>query len=317
MNRKAQVFTLAMLSIVIQHGQVLSDNSYGYGSNVSNYPNGSGYSNQGYSMGQQGQNPGYYYNQGSGYEVQVNEQGNRYGRENSYNHPEHRMNQNNEMRENEYNHQNHQRMHDQNSHMRNMRADSSDATPRSYPLEDGSPRDSRYNNDARDSEDGRNRQYISDNTMNTGTQPYSNSAMQNDPRNQTTVVEMLTADPSFSTLVRAITAAGLVETLNGKGPFTIFAPNNQAFQKIPADQLSDLMKPENKQKLAAILKYHVIPGKIMAADVVSAKVNTVQGKPLDLKVNGSKVTVNNANVIKPDLAGSNGVIHVIDTVIIP
>jgi uncharacterized surface protein with fasciclin (FAS1) repeats len=122
---------------------------------------------------------------------------------------------------------------------------------------------------------------------------------------------------SFKTLVAAVKAAGLVETLQGKGPFTVFAPTDAAFAKLPPGTVEDLLKPENKAKLVAILTYHVVPGKVMAADVKTMMAKTVNGKELDIKVDDGKVTVNNAKVIKTDVAASNGVIHVIDTVLIP
>ena len=122
---------------------------------------------------------------------------------------------------------------------------------------------------------------------------------------------------SFNTLVAAVKVAGLAETLQGKGPFTVFAPTDEAFAKLPPGTVADLLKPENKEKLIAILTYHVVPGKVMAADVKTMMVKTVNGKEISLKVADGKVTVNDANVIKPDVAASNGVIHVIDTVILP
>jgi uncharacterized surface protein with fasciclin (FAS1) repeats len=122
---------------------------------------------------------------------------------------------------------------------------------------------------------------------------------------------------TFNTLVAAVKAAGLVETLQGKGPFTVFAPTDEAFAKLPPGTVADLLKPENKEKLVAILTYHVVAGKVMAADVKTMMAKTVNGKELDIKVDDGKVTVNDAKVIKTDVAASNGVIHVIDTVILP
>lgn len=121
----------------------------------------------------------------------------------------------------------------------------------------------------------------------------------------------------FDTLVAAVKAAGLVDTLSGPGPFTVFAPTDEAFAKLQAGTVDTLLKPENKEKLAAILKYHVLAGKVMAADVKTMDVKTVNGKELPIKVEAGKVTVGGANVIKTDIAASNGVIHVIDTVLIP
>ena len=121
----------------------------------------------------------------------------------------------------------------------------------------------------------------------------------------------------FKTLVAVVKAAGLVDTLSGKGPFTVFAPTDAAFAKLPAGTVDDLLKPENKAKLTAILTYHVVPGKVMAADVKSGDVKTVNGKELKVDVEPGSVKVGNATVVKPDVMASNGVIHVIDTVLIP
>jgi len=131
------------------------------------------------------------------------------------------------------------------------------------------------------------------------------------------VVEIAQSNSDFSTLVKALVEANLVSVLEGQGPFTVFAPTNAAFAKLPAGTLESLLKPENKAKLAAILTYHVLPGKVLAADVKTMKAKTVNGKDLDIKVNGSNVTINDAKVIKTDIVGSNGVIHVIDTVLLP
>ena len=131
------------------------------------------------------------------------------------------------------------------------------------------------------------------------------------------IVAVASGAGSFNTLVAAVKAAGLVETLQGKGPFTVFAPTDEAFAKLPAGTVENLLKPENKAKLVAILTYHVVPGKVMAADVKTMKAKTVNGQELSIKVAGGKVTVDNANVIKTDVAASNGVIHVIDTVVLP
>ena len=107
-------------------------------------------------------------------------------------------------------------------------------------------------------------------------------------------------------------------TLKGAGPFTVFAPTDEAFAKLPKGTVEDLLKPENKAKLTAILTYHVVPGKVMAADVVKVKeAKTVQGGSIAVHAMGGKVMVDNANVVKTDIAASNGVIHVIDTVIMP
>ena len=132
-----------------------------------------------------------------------------------------------------------------------------------------------------------------------------------------TVVAIAAGNADFSTLVAAVKAADLAETLSGTGPFTVFAPTNAAFDKLPKGTVEDLLKPENKAKLAAILTYHVVAGKVMAADVKTGMVKTVQGTDLDVKVSADGVTVNDAKVVKTDIVGSNGVIHVIDTVVLP
>lgn len=131
------------------------------------------------------------------------------------------------------------------------------------------------------------------------------------------IVAVAAGAENFKTLVAAVKAAGLVETLQGKGPFTVFAPTDEAFAKLPAGTIENLLKPENKEKLAAILKYHVVPGKVMAADVKTMEARTAQGQSLKLKVSDAGVMVDNAKVIKTDLLAENGVIHVIDSVILP
>jgi uncharacterized surface protein with fasciclin (FAS1) repeats len=132
-----------------------------------------------------------------------------------------------------------------------------------------------------------------------------------------TIVAIAAGNDDFSTLVAALQAADLVDTLSGPGPFTVFAPTNAAFAKLPDGTVEDLLKPENKAKLVEILTYHVVPGKVMAADVRSGEVKTVQGDELDVEVSGDGVTVDDANVVKTDIVGSNGVIHVIDSVVMP
>ena len=122
----------------------------------------------------------------------------------------------------------------------------------------------------------------------------------------------------FNTLVAAVKAAGLVDTLKGPGPFTVFAPTDEAFAKLPAGTLESLLKPENKAKLQSILTYHVVSGKVMAADVVKlTSAKTVEGQTVAIKTGNNTVMVNNATVTKTDIATSNGVIHVIDTVLLP
>ena len=132
------------------------------------------------------------------------------------------------------------------------------------------------------------------------------------------IVDTAVGAGSFKTLVAAVKAAGLVETLKGKGPFTVFAPTDEAFAKLPKGTVETLLQPENKAKLQAILTYHVVPGSVMAADVVKLTgAVTVQGQQVDIAVKDGKVTVDAANVVKTDIACSNGVIHVIDSVIMP
>jgi uncharacterized surface protein with fasciclin (FAS1) repeats len=132
------------------------------------------------------------------------------------------------------------------------------------------------------------------------------------------IVDIAAGNPEFSTLVTAVKAAGLVDTLKSKGPFTVFAPTNAAFARIPKHKLEALLK--NKKALTAVLTYHVVAGKVMAADVVKlkngTKVKTVQGRSIVVRVKPG-VMVNNAKVVKTDIEASNGVIHVIDTVLMP
>ena len=133
-----------------------------------------------------------------------------------------------------------------------------------------------------------------------------------------TVVENAVNNADFSTLVAAVKAAGLVETLSGSGPFTVFAPTNEAFKKLPAGTVENLLKPENKDQLVKVLTYHVVPGKVMAKDVVKlTKAKTAEGSEVTIAVSGGSVSVDNAKVIKTDIVSSNGVIHVIDAVILP
>jgi uncharacterized surface protein with fasciclin (FAS1) repeats len=132
------------------------------------------------------------------------------------------------------------------------------------------------------------------------------------------VVDTAVSAGNFKTLVAAVQAAGLVDTLKGKGPFTVFAPTDEAFAKLPAGTVDELLKPENKDKLVAVLTYHVVPGKVMAADLAGKemKVKTVQGS--EVSINGKDgVTVDGAKVIQADFVTDNGVIHVIDAVILP
>jgi len=131
------------------------------------------------------------------------------------------------------------------------------------------------------------------------------------------IVDTAAGAGNFKTLVAAVKAADLTETLKGPGPFTVFAPTDEAFAKLPAGTLDDLMKPENKKKLAGILTYHVVPGKVMAADVKTMEAKTVNGASAMVKVADGGVMVDKAKVTKTDIAASNGVIHVIDTVLMP
>jgi uncharacterized surface protein with fasciclin (FAS1) repeats len=135
-----------------------------------------------------------------------------------------------------------------------------------------------------------------------------------------TIVEVAVGNKSFSTLVAAVKAAGLVETLSGAGPFTVFAPTDEAFAKLPAGTVEDLIKPENKEKLTAILTYHVLAGKVMAADAIALdgkSAATVNKQEIAIKVKDGKVMINDATVIIADVPASNGVIHAIDTVLMP
>ena len=133
-----------------------------------------------------------------------------------------------------------------------------------------------------------------------------------------TVVEVAVKTDGFETLVAAVKAADLAEVLSGDGPFTVFAPTDEAFSKLPEGTIESLLKPENKDKLAAILKYHVVPGKVMAKDVVSlTEAKTVEGSKVKIKVEDGAVMLDKAKVVKTDIPCKNGVIHVIDKVILP
>ena len=135
---------------------------------------------------------------------------------------------------------------------------------------------------------------------------------------QKNIVEVAVANGSFNTLVAAVQAAGLVDTLSGDGPFTVFAPTDEAFAKLPAGTVETLLKPENLAKLQGILTYHVISGKVMSSDIQPTQmVKTVNGKEVSIKLSGGTVNVDNAKVVAADVAASNGVIHVIDAVILP
>ena len=132
------------------------------------------------------------------------------------------------------------------------------------------------------------------------------------------IVDTAVSAGSFKTLTAALEAAGLVETLKGKGPFTVFAPTDAAFAKLPEGTVKSLLKPENKQKLTAILTYHVVAGNVKAADVIKlSSAKTLNGQSVTIKTVGGKVMINNATVVKADIAATNGTIHVIDTVLMP
>jgi uncharacterized surface protein with fasciclin (FAS1) repeats len=132
------------------------------------------------------------------------------------------------------------------------------------------------------------------------------------------IVDVAVSAGQFTTLATALQTAGLVETLKSEGPFTVFAPTDEAFAKLPAGTIEHLLRPENRDQLVAILTYHVVPGKVYAADVVKIdSATTVNGADIKIRVSDNGVAVDSANVIKTDIAASNGVIHVIDTVILP
>ena len=133
-----------------------------------------------------------------------------------------------------------------------------------------------------------------------------------------TVVEVAVKTEGFKTLVAAVKAAGLVETLSGDGPFTVFAPTDEAFAKLPKGTIEDLLKPENKAKLVSILTYHVVPGKVTSKQVTGLdKAKTVEGSEISIAVKEGSVMIDKAKVVKTDIACKNGVIHVIDSVILP
>lgn len=134
----------------------------------------------------------------------------------------------------------------------------------------------------------------------------------------TNIVDTAVTAGSFTTLAKALTAADLVSTLEGPGPFTVFAPTDEAFAKLPAGTLDNLLKPENKAMLRRVLTYHVVAGKVMAADVVTVSSATaVSGDTLSITVSGGTMMVGQARVVKTDIVASNGVIHVVDTVLLP
>ena len=132
------------------------------------------------------------------------------------------------------------------------------------------------------------------------------------------IVDTAVAADDFNTLVAAVQAAGLVDTLKGEGPFTVFAPTDEAFAALPEGTVASLLEPENRDQLVAVLTYHVVPGRVMAADVVGLdSAETVQGQSIDIQVSGDSVMVDGATVVATDIETDNGVIHVIDQVILP
>ncbi|MEQ9410685.1 MAG: fasciclin domain-containing protein [Fuerstiella sp.] len=152
----------------------------------------------------------------------------------------------------------------------------------------------------------------------TGVQPPVADEPTDNATEMSDIVDTAVATEGFATLVAAVKAAGLVDTLKGEGPFTVFAPTDAAFAALPEGTLDDLLKPENKDKLTSILTYHVVSGKVMAADVVKVtSAKTVQGGEVAVAVDGGTVTVDGATVTATDIECSNGVIHVIDAVILP
>ncbi|MEG4519358.1 MULTISPECIES: fasciclin domain-containing protein [unclassified Microcoleus] len=144
----------------------------------------------------------------------------------------------------------------------------------------------------------------------TGASPASTSAAKD-------IVGIASGDPQFKTLTKALEAADLVATLQRKGPFTVFAPTDAAFAALPEGTVENLLKPENKAKLTKILAYHVVPGSVVSTSLKSGDVASVEGSSLKVAVNAGKVTVSGANVVKADIKASNGVIHVIDKVLMP
>jgi uncharacterized surface protein with fasciclin (FAS1) repeats len=131
------------------------------------------------------------------------------------------------------------------------------------------------------------------------------------------IVDIISSDPSLSTLLQALETTDLIDFLSGSGPLTVFAPNDAAFAKLSPNTLEDLLKPENKEKLVEILKFHIVPGKINSSNLKTMKLKASNGKPLDIRVNGNGVSVNNAKVTKTDIDAANGTIHIIDTVLLP
>ncbi len=150
-------------------------------------------------------------------------------------------------------------------------------------------------------------------TPNTGVSESPNAAASGN------IVELASTNASFKTLTKAVQAAGLTETLSGKGPYTVFAPTDQAFAALPQGTVENLLKPENKEQLVKLLTYHVIAGEVTSSQITPGEVKTVEGTPVKIEVDksSSEVNVNNAKVTQPDIKASNGVIHVVDKVIMP
>ncbi len=146
----------------------------------------------------------------------------------------------------------------------------------------------------------------------------ANAQCENKETNKSDIVDLAVSSENLSTLVAAVKAGGLVETLKGDGPFTVFAPTDEAFAALPEGTLDDLLKPENKDKLVAILTYHVVPGKVKSTDLKDGMMaQTVEGNKVKVKIAGNKVNINEANVAMADIMATNGVVHVIDRVILP
>ncbi|WP_228024892.1 fasciclin domain-containing protein [cf. Phormidesmis sp. LEGE 11477] len=132
-----------------------------------------------------------------------------------------------------------------------------------------------------------------------------------------TIVDVAAANGSFDTLVAAVQAAGLAETLSSEGPFTVFAPTDEAFEALPEGALDSLLEPENQEVLSQILTYHVVPAEVPSSEIAPGAVATVEGEEVDIAVDGDTVSVNDATVVTADVMASNGVIHVIDSVLVP
>ncbi len=159
---------------------------------------------------------------------------------------------------------------------------------------------------------------VSESPMASASPMMSESPMESDApmADPGTIVDVAAGNPDFKTLVAAITAADLAETLSGEGPFTVFAPTNEAFEALPAGVLDALLLPANKDALVSILTYHVLPAEVMSADVTAGEAKTVEGSTVKITTDGG-VMVNGASVVTPDVDASNGVIHAIDAVLVP